>query len=427
MAAVPPQRADAFGADLLAGYEAARQSVVPATRTGKDNTFAVWEIFCTEHGQDCLLDSYDGDKLDFLVVFALRYSRGEIGKTQRGEPTTDAKPVRAKTVQNAVQAIGEEFALVDRPDPRLDANGNIAPRLKKLFKFLEGDDPAPSRVWPVCTTILLELDRQLQAQPDQAKADAIRDLCVIAFFFLCRPGEYAVSSNADRGRSKPFRLKDVAFSTPTRRNILAHECPLHDVYSASYAALTYTDQKNAVRGESIGHHTNGDHVLDPVRALQRRVDHLRTHRALPKTPLHTYYTAQGPRDVKTIDITHWLRRAAAAVYNTTGIPSAKVQAYSLRSGGATALLCAYDGNTDIIQIIGRWKSDSMLRYLRTQAIPLLSNHAAAMLHHGSYTFAPTNPDPDLLPRETPTRIRAELVPLREPTVQPTAVSRQPSL
>ena len=110
MAAVPPGQANAFGADLLFGYKALRQSVTPATRTGKDNTAEVWRIFCASHGHDLLLTSLSPDrKLDFLVVFTIRYRRGSIAKDRRGQYITTGPGVRAKTVQNALQAVGEVF------------------------------------------------------------------------------------------------------------------------------------------------------------------------------------------------------------------------------------------------------------------------------------------------------------------------------
>ena len=73
--------------------------------------------------------------------------------------------------------------------------------------------------------------------------------------------------------------------------------------------------------------------------------------------------------------------------------------------------------TDKIQLIGRWKSDAVFRYLRVQASETSQHLSNAMLEHGSYTFAPTAPDQDLLPLETPANIMAALQPLR-----PTPVS-----
>ena len=74
-------------------------------------------------------------------------------------------------------------------------------------------------------------------------------------------------------------------------------------------------------------------------------------------------------------------------YIPTGIDPMKIQAYSLHSGGATALLCA---GTDplYIQLIGRWNSQAMLRYLRSQAGPVMLQQSAKMLQHGSYSFNP---------------------------------------
>jgi hypothetical protein len=72
----------------------------------------------------------------------------------------------------------------------------------------------------------------------------------------------------------------------------------------------------------------------------------------------------------------------------TGIEPSLLSARSLRPGGATALL--YTGiDTDVIQLLGRWKSDAMLRYLRVAALAHTSNLSQQMLTAGTYTFAPT--------------------------------------
>jgi hypothetical protein len=59
----------------------------------------------------------------------------------------------------------------------------------------------------------------------------------------------------------------------------------------------------------------------------------------------------------------------------------------MRAAGATALLCA-QVNTDIIQLIGRWRSYEMLRYLHVQAEPVMRHFAQQMLNHGSFTMHP---------------------------------------
>ena len=107
------------------------------------------------------------------------------------------------------------------------------------------------------------------------------DLCVLGFFFLCRPGEYALSPASDHGRSKPFCLCDTTFSNADVQRAPAVECSSNDMQAGVYITLTYTDQKNATRGEALGHGLSGDPVLCPIRAGQRRVLHLRDHGAPP--------------------------------------------------------------------------------------------------------------------------------------------------
>ena len=52
-----------------------------------------------------------------------------------------------------------------------------------------------------------------------------------------------------------------------------------------------------------------------------------------------------------------------------------------------ALLC---GNVDhnLIQMLGRWHSDAMMRYLHLQAQPIMNKFAKAMFNDGNYTFLP---------------------------------------
>jgi hypothetical protein len=57
-----------------------------------------------------------------------------------------------------------------------------------------------------------------------------------------------------------------------------------------------------------------------------------------------------------------------------------------------ALLCA-QVDTDIIRLIGRWRSDEMLRYLHLQAEPVMRNFAARMLTHGNFVLHPNNEVP----------------------------------
>ena len=83
-----------------------------------------------------------------------------------------------------------------------------------------------------------------------------------------------------------------------------------------------------------------------------------------------------------------LRQSLQAIGHTTlGIHPQDIDARSLRAGGATALLCAnIDHNT--IQLLGRWKSDAIIRYLDIAANPQVHQHAHKMFTNGQASFAP---------------------------------------
>ena len=69
-------------------------------------------------------------------------------------------------------------------------------------------------------------------------------------------------------------------------------------------------------------------------------------------------------------------------------------------------------DTNIIQLLGRWKSDAMFRYLRVQATTHALRLSQLMLQHGTFTFAPgTSAQP--LP-EFPEQVAPEIIDLVNP-------------
>jgi hypothetical protein len=166
-------------------------------------------------------------------------------------------------------------------------------------------------------------------------------------------------------------------------------CPEHTLNTASHVALEFTKQKNGVRGELVGLGRSGHHLLCPVLVLIARLKHLRLHRASHTMPLYNYNTGRGWRALSTTELTQQLRHTAQAQGHTLGISPADISVRSLRSSGAMALLCA-DIDTDRIRLLGRWRSDEMLRYLHVQALPVVQPLSSLMVQHGYFTFIPNN-------------------------------------
>ena len=300
-------------------------------------------------------------------------------------------------MEKALGAVAKGFSQLDRPDPRDRYVGNQSigrhPLLADFLKALRDEDSPQDRAHPVNTTILRGLQTALnQREPKYGYQHAtLRDLAIVAFYWLLRPGEYLYSPDADTKRSTPFLLRDIHFTIDGKVHP-ATTAPLNDVNDVnriSFATLTFTDQKNAVKGEQIGHRNTDDPLLCPCKALGRIVFYLRQYNAPADTPLYRHFNPANSRwyNLKPAMMTLGLRFAAKAVQHLTGIDPVLISARSLRPGGATALFCA-NVDSDAVKLIGRWRSDAMLRYLRVQAHVISHDYANRMLQAGDFTFAP---------------------------------------
>ena len=86
-------------------------------------------------------------------------------------------------------------------------------------------------------------------------------------------------------------------------------------------------------------------------------------------------------------ITKLLKGGVSLSGENLGFLPKDVSARSLRAAGAMALLCS-GIDTNIIWLIGRWRSDEMLRYLHSQAEPLVRGFSKRMVTHGNYSMLP---------------------------------------
>jgi hypothetical protein len=210
---------------------------------------------------------------------------------------------------------------------------------------------------------------------------AIADMSTLGFFFLLRPGEYTSSSSTSD--SRPFTLQDVTFraggvlSSATTGNLTI-------IPTSTFATLRFTRQKNGTENEIIGHARSGHATVCPVLALIRRVLHLRHYNAPPDTPLCTVFvTPTNPVPITSAMLTASLRDIATILFPITGFPPTDISARALRAGGAMALLCA-QVDENIIKLVGRWRSDQMLRYLHLQAYPQMHTFANRMVTGGHF-------------------------------------------
>jgi hypothetical protein len=137
--------------------------------------------------------------------------------------------------------------------------------------------PAPGMLLSVTSALRRqrpELASSFLHEPMRAhntvEALAVISMLCIVLFFLCRPGK---STAAPTGQNAPFRLCDVTFYVGLRL-VLANTATNAGLDSATFVTLTFTTQKNTVRGEVIGIGLSGDPFVCPVLSTASRVRHL---------------------------------------------------------------------------------------------------------------------------------------------------------
>ena len=376
MAALPPIPQHDFLRDLRAAHLDVQRGVVASTSAAAASHWSLWTDFCDSLSVSPALGDVE-DPIPFLQVFAFRYRRGLINTSRR--------PVRSRTVEGALRSIGQTLAGVGAQDPRLNSVGRIDFRLQRqLAAYSRHDDP-PARVKPIPVPILRHVMAQASLAHDPVN-QALADMLCIAFFFLLRPGEYTGTASD----TQPFQLRDVRFflgSLPLNSTTT----PAPQLLSASFVTLEFTTQKNSVRGEVIGLGRSGAPDFCPVLATARRVLHLRQAAAPPHQPLASYVDPASLtlRRIKPSDLTALLRLSVRLLGPTYGFLPSDVSARSLRAAGAMALLCAHV-DTDRIRLLGRWRSDEMLRYLHVQAEPVMRNFSSQMLTGGHFALLPNH-------------------------------------
>jgi hypothetical protein len=307
-----------------------------------------------------------------LQVFGQRYRDGRIALRHNA--------VRAGTVEDALRAIGQAFVRVGSPDARKNIYGDIDFRIQRQIRAYKREDSPPKRVKPIPIVIIIYILVQEYGITRHEDTQVIADMINIAFFFLLRPGEYTGTTNDDT----LFRLQDVYLYIGSRGldTMLCSEAEVHGATSVSY---TFTTQKNGIRNEKIVHGLSGTGLCCPVRATGRRIRYLRRNNAKCTVPIASLCVGNRRTAIKAQQITETIHQAMTVNFYRTGIAADEVSARSLRAGGAMALLC---GKVDmnLIQILGRWHSDAMIRYLHMRARPIVQHFAAKMYNNGNYSF-----------------------------------------
>jgi hypothetical protein len=314
-----------------------------------DNHWTRWDAFCVAHNIDPFLKTW-ADPVPILHGFGMD-----------GCPPLK-NPVKARTVEDTLSAVGQAHARLGAPDLRRDTFGGIDFRIQRQIKSYHKVDDPPRRVKPIPIIIIIVYVMSSALGRERNEGDlAIADMIKITFFFLLRPGEYTGTTTDDT----PFRLEDVALYVRDRR-LDVMTASFVELDAATSVSYTFTTQKNGTRDEKLVQGLSGDSKCCPVTATARRIKYHRAKNSKQTVSIASYYRAHRRTNIKGKDITDTLRHAMTMNYHRTGIHLNNISARSLRAGGAMAMMCSkIDLNN--IHMMGRWHSDAMMRYLHVQA------------------------------------------------------------
>ena len=370
-----------FSADFSAVQATMRLAVVPGYASKKDTHWKVWVAYCTKLGFDPYLQGVE-DPIPILQVFGHRYHNGSIAP--RG------KPVQSQAVSDAIRSVGQRFAALGADDPRLNSVGKLQFRLQRQIRGYSKLDAPKHRVKPLPICVVLSiLKLTFSAVSPSSLGSTCANMICLGFFFCLRPGEYTGTTSDDQA----FALEDVGLFLGLRRLSL-QEAQDFEILSATKVTLTFTKQKNANNGQIIAHARSGNPSCCPVVAVIRQIMHHRQqcrhfHRAYDGTvKLASFYTPTGRNvPLRAASVTKVIRLHAALCQHLTGVPPADYSARSLRAGGAMALM-AGGCDSNVIKLLGRWRSDAMMDYLHEQSLPVFRKLSKLMFNNGEHSFLP---------------------------------------
>ena len=254
---------------------------------------------------------------------------------------------------------------------KLQGSDKLIPKLAQMLDGWKAEDPPTLKKLPVEVDIPEHIAMHGYENDATEAQRAIGDLVLIAFYFLLRVGEYTTKSKRQNTkRTVQFKLEDITFfghDKLGRLRQLPHNATPADILMAHSATMKIDNQKNGWKGVCIHQEANGEDFLCPVRALGRRVLHMRMNHATRNTSISSYFVAGKQCEITDKHIRQCLKDAARDLQyaELRGIPVERIDTHSLRSGGANALsLSGYSDRE--IQKMGRWRGATFKEYIREE-------------------------------------------------------------
>jgi hypothetical protein len=292
------------------------------------------------------------------------------------------QPLAASTVRDTIAALSAAFTEHDRDDPVLNTQGKTHRILHLQFAAYRQDDP-PQKVQRALT---LDFITEVFAEQHTPADRCFGPLLILAFFFAMRSCEYLTVSGPRK--TKLLRLRDIQFFLH-RVDISTNTTQLH---TADVICITFQDQKNGDKADTITMHRTTDPITCPVKQAATIVTSIRNIPGCTSdSTINTYQSKGRTYTLSSQTALQRLRRKATVLGpHTLGHTADDIGLHSCRSAAAMAMVLA-GTPVYMIMLIGRWKSNAFLRYIRKQVAEVSNDVSNNMIRIRSFFHPNTKP------------------------------------
>ena len=285
------------------------------------------------------------------------------------------------TVQSTVDYVASSIRIDRGFDPRHDDSGCTSQFLLQQYKSYKLDDKNAKHQKAIPQSVLLELRKHNKTVEDTAT----HQLACGAWFFCMRSCEYSETPKNEEKLTKLLCLRNLEFRNRSR--VLDHTDP--DLHLAATITITYESQKNGESWESITMHGNPDDELCCVRIWAAIVRRILSYPGTDQNSKVSTILVNGKlSSLRSSTILLKIRSIISIMgEERTGLLPKDVGTHSIRSGGAMAMYLEHI-QPFTIMLIGRWRSEAFLKYIRKQVEQFSHNVAHKMQRRKDFYTTP---------------------------------------
>ena len=231
-------------------------------------------------------------------------------------------------------------------------------------------------------SVLVEMAK-LQATETQR---ATCQLGIGAIYFCMRSCEYLLVPQSEKKRTDIVRLRNIILKRNNK--ILRHDDP-HLEYADS-VTIVFEKQKKDEKSDKVTQHKTHHVLMNPPRIWAAIVKRIRSYPgSSDDTPVSAVWRNNRIEHITGQEMIAAIDRAALAIgYDNLGLKRGDFGTHSIRSGGAMAMALD-DLPPYSIMMIGRWSTDTFMKYIRRQVDMFTHNIATRMNKHMSYRVIAT--------------------------------------